>query len=424
MNPKSVVAIVLVLALVRAEPFRFDNYKVYRIKIEDDDQLFALKGLSTGPQQFEFMDEPKKSGEKVDLIVPPHLQRNFESLVSQKKMKIELAIPNLQNLIDRESPKDTAPASVEDFRWDQYYEIDIIHEWLYHLEALYDEVTVIKAGDSFEGREILGVNINRRPGVNPGIFIEANIHAREWITSASTTWFINQLLTASMAQPELRDLADNINWYIFPVINVDGYQYSREHYRLWRKTRSKQGYICTGVDPNRNFDVFWEKGGVGSADNMCEIMYAGPEAFSEIETRSLAEYVLSVQEDLNLYIAFHSAAQMLLMPWGHTEEQIPEYDNYLSILETAVAALTARYGTQYTYGSIYNTIYPASGSSADWAYHTLGIPSFTYEFRGENTETGEKYSYVAPPDQILPNAEEVLDSLIALIGRARELGYL
>lgn len=59
---------------------------------------------------------------------------------------------------------------------------------------------------------------------NPVIFLEANIHAREWITSATATWFLNELLTST--EPAIRDLAENIDWYILPVFNVDGFVYS------------------------------------------------------------------------------------------------------------------------------------------------------------------------------------------------------
>jgi len=42
-----------------------------------------------------------------------------------------------------------------------------------------------------------------------------------------------------------------------PSANPDGYEYSRDSDRLWRKTRSKTGSIvgCKGVDGNRNWDV-------------------------------------------------------------------------------------------------------------------------------------------------------------------------
>ena len=59
---------------------------------------------------------------------------------------------------------------------------------------------------------------------NPTIFIESNIHAREWITSATATWFINELLTST--DPAMQDLAQNIDWIIIPVFNVDGFHYT------------------------------------------------------------------------------------------------------------------------------------------------------------------------------------------------------
>ncbi|XP_059617679.1 zinc carboxypeptidase-like [Phlebotomus argentipes] len=157
---------------------------------------------------------------------------------------------------------------------------------------------------------------------------------------------------------------------------------------------------------------------------MCEESFAGPSAFSEIETRTLSEYILSIRDNLNFYISFHCARNMLLLPWGHTIDPPSQYSQFMEIAEATVNALYARHGTVYTFGSIYTTIYPATGSSADWVYYTLDIPAFTYEFRYMDTETGEIFGYVAPPDQILPNAEEVMDSLVVLVDKATELGYM
>lgn len=50
------------------------------------------------------------------------------------------------------------------------------------------------------------------------------IHAREWITPATTTYFINQLLTSE--NPKIQNLRNNFDWHIFPSVNPDGYHYS------------------------------------------------------------------------------------------------------------------------------------------------------------------------------------------------------
>jgi murein tripeptide amidase MpaA len=83
------------------------------------------------------------------------------------------------------------------------------------------------------------------------------MHAREWISIASVSWMVNQLLTSS--DPEIRDIAENFDWYIIPIANPDGYAFTWSNDRMWRKTRSTQGItgLCFGTDPNRNWGYNW-----------------------------------------------------------------------------------------------------------------------------------------------------------------------
>lgn len=61
----------------------------------------------------------------------------------------------------------------------------------------------------------------------------------------------------------------------------------------------------------------------------------------------------------------------------------------------------------------------ASGSSCDWAKGTLGLPmSYTYELRDQG-----RYGFLLPASQIVPNGEEVMDSLVAMFKDARNYGY-
>ena len=94
----------------------------------------------------------------------------------------------------------------------------------------------------------------------PNIWLEAGIHAREWIAPAVATFIVRELVEDYAEHP---DYLDKINWYFLPSANPDGYAYSWEHDRLWRKTRSEHGSIlgCKGVDPNRNWDFHWAESG-------------------------------------------------------------------------------------------------------------------------------------------------------------------
>lgn len=59
---------------------------------------------------------------------------------------------------------------------------------------------------------------------NPTIFIESNIHAREWASVATSTYILNELLTSS--DPQIKEMAENYDWVFVPVVNVDGYEYT------------------------------------------------------------------------------------------------------------------------------------------------------------------------------------------------------
>lgn len=63
----------------------------------------------------------------------------------------------------------------------------------------------------------------------------------------------------------------------------------------------------------------------------------------------------------------------------------------------------------------------ASGGSVDWVKSTLKLPLvYTYELRDKEEDY---YGFLLPADQIIPNGQEVLDSLVALFQEAKKFGY-
>jgi murein tripeptide amidase MpaA len=109
--------------------------------------------------------------------------------------------------------------------WTAYHPLAEIYTWM---DSLVQEfpfiVTNFEIGSSYEGRVTRGLKISYKAG-NKAIFIEANIHAREWISSATATWTINELLRSQDAA--VRDIAENYDWYIIPVTNPDGYEFTQ-----------------------------------------------------------------------------------------------------------------------------------------------------------------------------------------------------
>lgn len=352
---------------------------------------------------------------------------------------------NFQAKIDaQELNVKPANVSVNEFDWRNYFHLETIHGWMDHLCDKYSNIVKsIDIGRSYEGIPIKGVKLSHNPN-NTAIVIEGGIHAREWISPATSTFILNQLLTSD--DKDIQDIAKNFNWYIFPVINPDGYKATFEKDRMWRKTRQPFG-LCRGTDLNRNWDSAWNQ--TGSSPDPCAygrfqltilfffmssvifciligkflLDYAGPKVWSEREAEQLSTYLRSIVKPqmVQTYISLHSYSQLLMFPHAHTSEKAWNYDDLKAIGEKTIEAIKKRYGTVFKTGSVYETIYPSSGSSHDWAYTELKIPiSFTFELRGPANSTD---MFILPADQIEPVGWETLDGFVALLKEAKARGY-
>jgi len=163
------------------------------------------------------------------------------------------------------------------------------------------------------------------------------------------------------------ELIDSVDWYFMPVANPDGYEYSHSTDRLWRKTRSgakadqRWGKRkCYGVDPNRNWDFHWGEGSTSSSDP-CTDDYTGPWAFSEPETKAMADFILTRKDQIKIYLTLHSYSQMWLVPWGYKNEKPKDYYNMYVLAEKGVEALQAVRGTDYLLGTAAELLYTSSG---------------------------------------------------------------
>ncbi|CAG9805948.1 unnamed protein product [Chironomus riparius] len=403
--------LVLSFSVNCAEKARYDNYRIYEIIIENDEQLELLKDIENNSYGYEVMRFPNSIDKKVEILVPPHKLGEFSEIIENFQFKSQLLMNNLQEIIDNEQPKERSSR----LDWTRYWTLTEITSWLKQLVANQpDDLQMINIGTSHEGRPILGVKLNIGNGTGKKqIILEGTMHAREWISTATVTWILNELLTSEI--PEIKVLAANYEWIILPVINVDGYEYSWTSDRMWRKTRQRFGRLCVGVDPNRNFDNFFNQ--AGTSPNPCRNTYAGPFPFSEPETKQYSEFMANLP-NLAGYFSFHSFGQMLLLPYGYTQELLDNYDELYEIGQKAVAALRVRYRTRYRLGSIANVLYYATGNSLDWLkYNYQTNVTYVYELRDRGLNR-----FILPASQIIPNCLEVFDSLFVILTEAQKKG--
>ncbi len=183
--------------------------------------------------------------------------------------------------------------------------------------------------------------------------------------------------------------------------NPDGYQYTFDHERLWRKSlrdNNGDGQITAGdgVDPNRNFDARWGYDNEGSSPDPADETYRGPKAASEAETEAMQGLIDRVKPKFQSN--FHSFGQWLLYPQGW---QIGTLDADYP-LYVAFAGLDADPAIPgFNPGQSADTLYVTNGETTDYADTNAGTISYTPEL-GEG-EPGA--GFVFPDNEQLIQAE-------------------
>jgi hypothetical protein len=75
----------------------------------------------------------------------------------------------------------------------------------------------------------------------------------------------------------------------------------------------------------------WRFAEIGASNAPCSDTYGGSAPFSEIETRVLSNYLISIADQFDVYLAFHSYSQLLLFPYGHNSDHLSNYDELVNI---------------------------------------------------------------------------------------------
>jgi len=322
----------------------------------------------------------------------PHLQQ----LLLENGIHYTVMIEDVEEL--HRSNQRPQKRSGTGYDWNNYYGHEAINDFIDGLGANANWVKTVSIGKTGEGRDMRVIEITKAGPGAPIAWIEAGIHAREWIASATATFMINELVNN---YEKNKDIVDNLNIHIIPMANPDGYEYSRTSDRLWRKNRKRNSNGCYGIDLNRNWGFHWGESGV--SNNPCSDVYCGPNAFSEEESTNIKNYVESLNPTPVLGHCIHSYSQLWLWPYGYDYNAYP--DNWQEIKKLAEDAADALYQVHHTYFDPINSaeLYPAAGASDDWYRGGLGT---RYSFTTELRDTGY-YGFELPPEQIIPSGEEL-----------------
>lgn len=416
---------------------RYHNYSVYRLKPNNVFQVAMINDLQE-VDGVDFWREADQVNRIADMMLSPEaketvLQKlddlgiNYEVIISDVEQRNEAERQQRFDTLFRPHPLargavDNKADAIPDF-WKTYQRYDrhvaLVDALVAQNPAIASKLTI---GKSSEKRDIVAIRI----GVNGGsaskkvIWIEGGIHAREWISPATVTYFAQQLVNKYQANDDtVKDLLGYFDIIIVPSLNVDGYEYTHTNSRLWRKTRGKNsGSTCIGADPNRNFGYQW--GGTGASSNPCSETYRGDKAHSEVEVLAETDYIVkNFKGRISSFLSVHSYGQYWLYPWGYTSNVTPDDKELNRVAKAAVAALNkVTPSTKYTIGTSTNVLYAAAGGADDWSY---GNASAKFSYTVELRDTGT-YGFQLPANQIIPTGEETTAAFIALAVEVKKSG--
>lgn len=265
---------------------------------------------------------------------------------------------------------------------------------------------------TWQGNSIFWLRVSDNPEVDenePEILYTGLHHARELVTVSQTIYYLWYLLENYEKNPAIRQLLDNTELYVVPVVNPDGMNYNiagydpqddafRRNHRKNMRDNDNDGVFnpeIDGVDLNRNYGFQWGYDDEGSNGYEGSDTYRGPSPFSEPETRAIR--TLCEAHDFRIALNYHSYGNLLIHPFGYNNSS------------TTDSTVFMKYGglltelNRFSYGRGMETVgYQTNGDSDDWMYGVQSIFSMTPE-----VGTGDDGFYPTR-DRIIPLCQSTL----------------
>lgn len=400
----------LVVGRADAAPrVRYDGHAIARITAPDHVPVDAFVETLAAMGIESLADRPST---RLMVRVPPHARPSLDAT----GFAYEIVEPDLQASLDAEALRVATRPAAGDAYFDDFRPLEEVYARIDELEAIGTDVTAIEVGSSLEGRTIRGLRFERDP-TTPVVLINACQHAREWLSVTTAMGIAEALATqqrspvddSSFADPDataqLDALLDEVSFIVVPVVNPDGYVYTWDDDRLWRKNRHSEH----GVDLNRNWATAW--GGPGSNDDTESNNYRGEAAFSEPETAALRDLMLA-EDRLVAHVDLHTYGQLVLYPWGWSDAVSPDDDVLAPLAQDVATTITAAFGVEYEPRRA-GSWYAASGNLMDWSYGALGLRALTIELRPDET-IDHAVGFIPSAEQIRPTADEAILAVLAL----------
>ncbi|EDM02289.1 carboxypeptidase B2 (plasma), isoform CRA_a [Rattus norvegicus] len=341
-------------------------------------QVQLLQNLTTTyevvlwqPVTAEFIEKKKE----VHFFVNASDVNSVKAYLNASRIPFNVLMNNVEDLIQQQTSNDTVSPRASSSYYEQYHSLNEIYSWIEVITEQHpDMLQKIYIGSSYEKYPLYVLKVSgKEHRVKNAIWIDCGIHAREWISPAFCLWFIGYVTQFHGKENTYTRLLRHVDFYIMPVMNVDGYDYT------WKKEKGASSFSCSET-------------------------YCGLYPESEPEVKAVADFLRRNINHIKAYISMHSYSQQILFPYSYNRSKSKDHEELSLVASEAVRAIESiNKNTRYTHGSGSESLYLAPGGSDDWIYD-LGIKySFTIELR----DTG-RYGFLLPERFIKPTCAEAL----------------
>jgi hypothetical protein len=327
-----------------AQPEGYEGYQVVRITLSDRADFAAFRALQTLGADFEMWSETARPG-PVEVRLAPAAR----PVLDASGLRYEVVIEDLQKHIDM------LYTGGRGF-FDQLRSYDEHVQFMNDLVVAHPDLAeMVEIGQSVEGRSMWAIRITGPGEVKPAVIFHGAEHGNEQAPASVVAYVADHLLANYGTDPEITALVDNVEWFLLPIMNPDGYV----HYERWN---------AHDVDLNRNWD------GPGAGHDP----WGGPYPFSEPETAAMRDFFLA-HPTVRVHIDWHGYVNWIMWPWGHIPDECPDHETYYDLGAQVRDLVYAAGGGWYEIGTIYNVAYYTSGCSCNWVYGVEDRWSFGIE---------------------------------------------